>query len=77
MYLESSLLLTYFLWRNSLVWFLKQTLNEVSEIPKFLLSGLLDAKTTALNTMFVVKHLLSSGHSALFLQLHPWLSEVV
>ena len=32
--------------------------------------------TTALYTMFAVQHLLSSGHSALFLQLRPWLLEV-
>ena len=76
MSLESSVLLTYFLWRKSLVRFLKQYLNEVSAIPKYFLSGLLGADNTALYTMFAVKHLLSSGHSALFLQLHPYLSEV-
>ena len=48
MYLESSVLLTYFLWQKSLVWFLKRSLNEVSEIPKYLLSGLLGSDTTAL-----------------------------
>ena len=47
-YLESSVLLTYFLWQKSLVWFLKRSLNEVSEIPKYLLSGLLGSDTTAL-----------------------------
>ena len=70
------MLLTYFLWRKSLVWFLKRSLNEVSAITKYFLSGLLGADTTALYTMFAVKHLLSSEHSALFLQLHPWLLEV-
>ena len=76
MYLESSVLLTYFLWRKSVMWFLKRSLNEVSAIPKYFLSGLLGADTAALYTMFAVKHLLSSGHSALFLQLHIWLLEV-
>ena len=76
MYLESSVLLTHFLWRKSFVWFLKRSLNEVSAIPKLFLSGLLGADTTALYTMFAVKRLLSSGHSALFLLLHPWLLEV-
>ena len=83
-YLQSSVLLTYFLWRNFLVRFLKRSLNEVSTIPKYFLSGLLGADTTALYTMFVVKltwtslvkHLLSSGHLALFLQLHACLWEV-
>ena len=70
MYLESSVLLTYFLGRKSLVWFPKQSLNEVSAIPKYFLSGLLGADTTALYTMFAVSHLLSSGHSAVFIQLH-------
>ena len=76
MYLESSVLLTYILWRKSLVLFLKQFLNEVSTIPKYLLFALSGADTTSLYAMFTVKHLLSSGHSALFLQLHPWLFEV-
>ena len=44
-------------------------LNEVSAIPKYFLSGLLDADTTALYTMTVVNYLLSSGPSA-------WLLEV-
>ena len=56
--------------------FLKRSLNFVSEILKYFLSGLLSADTTALYTMFVVKRLLSSGHSALFLQLYLWLLEV-
>ena len=55
---------------------MKRSLNEVPAIPKYFLSGLLGADTTALYTMFAVKHLFSSGHSALFLQLHPWLLEV-
>ena len=77
MYLESSVLLTYFLWRKSLVFFLKRSLNEVSAIQKSFLSGLLCADTTALYTMFSIKHLLlMSGHSVLFLQLHLWLLEV-
>ena len=75
MYLENSVLLTYLLVRKSLVWILKQSLNEVSAILKYFLSGLLGADTTVLYTMFVVKHLLLSGHLALFLQLHPWLLE--
>ena len=41
------------------------------------LSGLLSADTTALYAMFVIKQLLLSWHSALFLQLHPWLLDVV
>ena len=45
----------------------------ISAIPKYFLSGLLGAYTAALHAMFAVKHLLSSGHSALFLQLLPWL----
>ena len=45
--------------------------NVVSAIPKYFLFGLLND-----DTIFAVKHLLSSGHSAPFLQLHPWLSEV-
>ena len=63
MHLESSVLLTYYL-------------NEVSAIPKYFLSGLLGADTTALYPIFPVKHLLSRGHSALFLQFHPWMLEV-
>ena len=74
--IESSVLLSYFLWQKSLVWFLKQSLNEVFAIPKYFLSGLPGAGITALHTMFVVKHLLSSGHSAQFLQLHSCLLEV-
>ena len=70
------MLLTYFLWRKSLVWFLKRSLNEVFAILKYFLSGLLCADNTALYTMFSVKHLLSSGYSAVFLQLHPWLLQV-
>ena len=76
MYLESSVLLTYFLRRKSLVWLLKRSLNEVSAISKYFLSGLPSADTTALYTMFAVQHLLSSEHSALFLNLHPRLLEV-
>ena len=71
--LENSVLLTYFFWRKSFVWRLKHYLNLVSAIRKHFLSGLLGADITALYTMFAVKHLLSSVHSALFLQLHPWL----
>ena len=41
-----------------------------------LLSGSLGADTTALYTMFIVKHLLSRGHSTLFLQVQSWLLEV-
>ena len=58
------------------MWFLKQSLNEVSAIPKYFLSDLLAVDTTALYAMFAVKHLLSSGHLTLFLQLHLWLLEV-
>ena len=76
MYLKSSVMLTYILWQKSLVWFLKRSLNELFAIPKCFLSSLLDADTAALYTMFAVKHLLSSGHSALFQQLHPWLLQV-
>ena len=76
MYLESSVLLTYFLRRKSYVLFLKRSLNKVFSIPKYFLSGLLYADTTALYTIFAVKPLLSSGHSPLFLQLHPRLLEV-
>ena len=78
MYLENSVLLTYLLVRKSLVWILKQSLNEVSAILKYFLCGLLGADTTALYlfAMFAAKHLLSSGHWALFLQVHPWLLEV-
>ena len=47
------------------------SLNEVFAIPKYFLSGLAGPDTTVLYTMSVVKHLLSSGHSTLFLQLHP------
>ena len=64
------------LWRKSLVWFLKRSLNEVSPIVKYSFSGLLGADTTALYTMFAVKHLFSSGHLALFLLLHSCLLEV-
>ena len=45
-------------------------------IPKYFLSGLLGADITILYTMFAVKHLLSSRHSVLFLELHLWLLEV-
>ena len=76
MYLESSVLLTYFLRRKSLVWLLKRSLNEVSAISKYFLSGLPSADITALYTMFAVQHLLSSENSALFLNLHPRLLEV-
>ena len=74
--LERSVLLTYLLWQKSLLWFLKQSLNEGFLILKYFLSGLLGADTTSLHTMFAVKHLLSSRHSAVFLQMHPWLLEV-
>ena len=60
MYLKRSVLLTYFLWQKSFAWFLERPLNVVSAIPKYFLSGLLDDDTTALYTMFVVKHLLST-----------------
>ena len=73
MNLESPVLLTYFLWLKSLVWFLKKSLNAVSAIRTYFLSGLLGADTTALYTMFAVKRLLSNGHSALYQQLHLWL----
>ena len=76
MYLESSVPLMYFLWQKSVVLFLKRSLNEVSAIPKYFLSGLLGADTTVLYKIFAVKHLLSSGHSALLSQLHPWLLQV-
>ena len=76
MYLESSVQSTYFLWWKFLVCFLKRSLNFVSEILKYFLSGLLSADATAFHTMFVVKRLLSSGHSALFPQLYLWLLEV-
>ena len=62
--------------QKSFLWFLKRSLNEVSAIAKYFLRGLLGADATTLYIMFAVKHLLSSGHSALFLQLHPWLLEV-
>ena len=54
------------------MWFLKRSLNAVSAILKYCLSGLLGLDTTALYVMFAVKHLSSCGHSALFLQLHLW-----
>ena len=74
--LERSVLLTYFWWQKSSLWFLKQSLNEGFLRLKYFFSGLLGADATALHTMFTVKHLLSSRHSALFLQMHPWLLEV-
>ena len=76
MYSESSVLLTYFLQRKSLVWFLKRSLNGVSAILKYFLSGLLGPDTTAFYTMFAVKHLLSNGHSSVSTVLHSWLLEV-
>ena len=54
MYSEHSVLLTYFLWQKSLMWFLKRSLNEVYAIPKYFLLGLLGADTTALYTVFAV-----------------------
>ena len=65
-----------FFCRRSLVWFLKRSINTVSAIPKYFLSVLLGVDTTAFYTGFSVKHLLSKGHSALFLKLNPWLLEV-
>ena len=59
MFLESSVLLMYFLWRKSLVWFLKQSLNAVTVILKYFSSCLLGADTTTLYTMLAVKNLLS------------------
>ena len=66
-YFESSVLLMYFLWRNPLRGL---SLNVISAIPKYILSGLLDADNTVLYTMLAVKHLLSSR------KFHGWLSEV-
>ena len=60
----------------------KKKLNYGAKILNFgmselrLLSGSLGADTTALYTMFIVKHLLSRGHSTLFLQVQSWLLEV-
>ena len=51
-------------------------ISGVSSIPKYFLSGSLGADTTALCSMFAVKHLLLSKHLSLFLQLHPLLLEV-
>ena len=51
--------------------------NSVSAIPKYFSSGLLVGGTTALYAIFVFKHLLLSGHSALFLPFHTWLLEIV
>ena len=58
MYLESSALLAYFLWWESLLLLLKPSLNVVSAIQKKVLSGVLVADTTALYTRFAVKLLL-------------------
>ena len=71
-YLESSVMLTYVLWRS----LLSESLIVVSAVLKYFLSGLLGADTNALYTIFTIKHLLLSDHAALFLQLHPWLLEV-
>ena len=60
MYFQKSLLLTYFLWQLSIARFLKRSLNDVSAILKYFLSGLLGADTTALYAMFVIKQLLLS-----------------
>ena len=40
---------------------MKRSLSEVSAIPKYFLSGVLGADTTALYTMLATKDLLSSG----------------
>ena len=53
MYFKNSVLLTYFLWQKSLVWFLKRSLTT---IPKYVLPSLLGADTTVLYTMFAIKH---------------------
>ena len=58
MYLESSVLLTYILWRKCLAGFMKRSLNLVSAIPKYYLSGLLGSDTTDLYSMFAVKLLI-------------------
>ena len=73
MYLESSVLLTCFLWQKSLACFLKLTLNIVS---LNLLSDMLGSDNTALYTMLAVKYLTSSWYLALLLQLHPRLLDV-
>ena len=51
-------------------------IRKASTIPKYFMPGFLGDDTTALYTMFAVKHLLSSRHSAPFLTLHPHLLEV-
>ena len=69
-YLESSVLLTYLLWRKSYVFFLEPTLNVVAFNSLYCLLGF---DTTTLYAMFPVKNLFSSLYSALFLQLNPCL----
>ena len=61
---------------KNLVLLLKRSLNAVSAAQKYFLSGLPGTHTTASYKMFTDKHLLPSGYSDLFLQLHPWLLEV-
>ena len=67
MYIQSLVLLTYFLWQKSVAWLLRPSLNLTSTTQKYFLAILVGADTTALHTMFAVKHLLSSEHSALLL----------
>ena len=71
LYLEGLLLLTHFLKRRSSVWFLKSSLKEVSAIRKYFSTGILGSGNPTLYTTFAVKHLLSSAHLALFLQMQP------
>ena len=59
------------------MWFLKRSLNAVSAILKYFLSGLLGADATVLYTMIASKHLILNGHSALFLPLHPRLNSSI
>ena len=75
MCLLRSALSTDFFLRKSPLWFLKRSLNAVSTIPKYFLSGSVGADTTALYTVLFVKHLLSKCYLALYLQLHAWLLE--
>ena len=53
------------------MWFLKFSLYEVSAIRKYFSTGILGSGNPALYTTFAVRHLLSSAHSALFLQMQP------
>ena len=52
---QGLVLLMYFLWRKSLVWFLKRSSNVVFTIPKYFLSALLGADQNLELKLFIIE----------------------